>query len=157
MGEERTMLGIKRTWLKPWEGMVDGKHNEPPCQVWFDLPDSDRSRSAEICFPKPFTFLGHHRGQCKNWPPRYMLSELHGLIYTDRKRKGELHKICRGDLWGSHLRSPWQQVTRNNEPHVKAIEHPTFIFNHFSITKRDGWDWQFVLITFLLCHAARWS
>ena len=24
--------------------------------------------------------------------------ELHGLIYTDRKRKGELHKICRGDL-----------------------------------------------------------
>merc|ERR1719500_170288 len=30
-----------------------------------------------------------------------------------------------------------------------------FVLLGNSITKRDGWDWQFVLITFLLCHLAR--
>ena len=45
-------------------------------------------------------------------PPLWSVQKLgnHWLIYIDRKRKGELHKICGRDLWGAHLCSSWEQV-----------------------------------------------
>ena len=82
--------------------------------------------------------------------------------------KGELHKICGCDLWGSHICSSWEQVCLCkvkfyyiSQKHWHCIFRITLelaLFPSFhlsSITKRDGWDWQFVLITFLLCHLAR--